>query len=460
MIYKRFIVFFLSNLFFLFSSPSIVNAQASAITYAGVAQVNITPPVGYAHYRGVSTGVHDSLYAKAVVWGRGDQRFALVACDLLEIERSLSSKVRLLVVNNTGIAYSNIIVSALHDHTSPSYHINIDELNESLRPASYIAPKVGNGEDYPNWLAERIAKAVIDADKASVPVHLETGFANATGISFNRRALLMDGTVRMNAGVGNPDIIGAAGPVDSRVGIILLRRASDNKPLGCVSSFGLHVDTFGGTEFSADYPGFLAKSLQKAFGDEFISIFGTGACGDINHIDVKKGSKKLTSQEIGEKLAAVIKTEIPKLEKITHPYLASRSQFVYAPLQQFSEEELAWAERHLALNKDGKSDSLYKESAFLTRRRAVKIRSLHRMRATGEAIPPTIGTGPWTIPLQVQVFSIGDDVAIVGLPGELFTKLSMAIKKASPFKTTLVIELTNSSINYVPTEGAFLQGGY
>ena len=82
------------------------------------------------------------------------------------------------------------------------------------------------------------------------------------------------------------------------------------------------------------------------------------------------------------------------------------------------------------------------------------------MQRTGEAMPPTIGKGPWTIPLEVQVFRIGEDAAIVGLPGELFTELSMAIKKASPFKTTLVIELTNSSINYVPTENAFRQGSY
>src|SRR5690606_34489807 len=158
-------------------------------------------------------------------------------------------------------------------------------------------------------------------------------------------------------------------------------------------------------------------------------------------------------EEIGHRLAAVVKEEIPNLQKLDYVVLASDSEFVYAPLQQFSEEELAWAMPEV-------QDSLYNESAFLTRRRAVKIRSLHRMQSSGEAIPPTIGKGPWTIPLEVQVFSIGDDVAIVGLPGEIFTELSMAIKKASPFKTTLVVELTNSHIAYVPTEKAFRQGSY
>src|SRR5690606_7620379 len=62
---------------------------------AGVAQVNITPPVGYAHYRGVSSAVNDSLYAKALVVGEGENRFGWVVCDLLWIERDLSTAVRL-----------------------------------------------------------------------------------------------------------------------------------------------------------------------------------------------------------------------------------------------------------------------------------------------------------------------------------------------------------------------------
>jgi hypothetical protein len=36
----------------------------------------------------------------------------------------------------------------------------------------------------------------------------------------------------------------------------------------------------------------------------------------------------------------------------------------------------------------------------------------------------------------------------------------MAIKKASPFKTTLVIECTNRLLPYVPTEQAYKEGGY
>jgi hypothetical protein len=56
--------------------------------------------------------------------------------------------------------------------------------------------------------------------------------------------------------------------------------------------------------------------------------------------------------------------------------------------------------------------------------------------------------------------TFGKDVAIVGLPGEVFADLGLSLKKQSPFKHTIIIELTNSHIAYVPTLEAFKQGSY
>src|SRR5690606_14820110 len=67
---------------------------------------------------------------------------------------------------------------------------------------------------------------------------------------------------------------------------------------------------------------------------------------------------------------------------------------------------------------------------------------------------------PWTLPVEVQAFRVGDEVAIVGMPGEVFVELGLAVKAASPFKTTMVVELTNVHIAYLPTKPAFAQGGY
>src|SRR6185295_6062148 len=70
----------------LFLQISIV-ASARELT-AGVARVEITPPIGfpmggYAARSGPSTGVHDPLYATALVLKTDELTVAIISCDLL-----------------------------------------------------------------------------------------------------------------------------------------------------------------------------------------------------------------------------------------------------------------------------------------------------------------------------------------------------------------------------------------
>jgi hypothetical protein len=67
-----------------------------------------------------------------------------------------------------------------------------------------------------------------------------------------------------------------------------------------------------------------------------------------------------------------------------------------------------------------------------------------------------------SVPLlaEVQVIALSDELAIVALPGEIFVELGLALKKASPFKHTIIAELANGSVGYVPNLEAFPQGNY
>ena len=62
--------------------------------------------------------------------------------------------------------------------------------------------------------------------------------------------------------------------------------------------------------------------------------------------------------------------------------------------------------------------------------------------------------------VEVQVIALGDDLAWVSLPGEIFVELGLAVKKASRFRHTIIAELANGSVGYVPTRKAFEQGNY
>ena len=66
-----------------------------------------------------------------------------------------------------------------------------------------------------------------------------------------------------------------------------------------------------------------------------------------------------------------------------------------------------------------------------------------------------------SLPVDVQTICLGEEVAIVCLPGEVFVELGLAIKQASPFPTTLIVELCNCvETAYIPTRAAYAGGSY
>ena len=61
---------------------------------------------------------------------------------------------------------------------------------------------------------------------------------------------------------------------------------------------------------------------------------------------------------------------------------------------------------------------------------------------------------------EIQAIALGDSCAILSLPGEIFTELGMYIKSRSPYPFTIVEELANVSVDYIPDMKAFIEGNY
>ena len=77
---------------------------------AGMAKIVITPPVGtqlagYAGRTAPSTGVIDNLYAKAMVLGDGEERLALVVCDIIGLGIDMVSEIRDTIHNKMQLIY-------------------------------------------------------------------------------------------------------------------------------------------------------------------------------------------------------------------------------------------------------------------------------------------------------------------------------------------------------------------
>lgn len=58
------------------------------------------------------------------------------------------------------------------------------------------------------------------------------------------------------------------------------------------------------------------------------------------------------------------------------------------------------------------------------------------------------------------MFTFGDQVAIVGFPGEMFAEFGLTLKEDSPFRVTIVAELANGAYTYIPNKVAYEEGNY
>jgi len=407
---------------------------------AGVAVADITPPIGYRmcgyFNERLSTGVLNPLHAKALVLRQGDTRAALVFCDIIGLSPDVSQRARRQAEQETGIPADNMLLAGTHSHTGPLY---FDALRDYLHEKAVAKQGKDPCEqrDYPAELVAGIVQAIKDADAKLRPVQAQAAVAQQQGLSFNRRFHMKDGTVRFNPGVLNPDIVRAAGPVDPGVGVVFFRDEKAQDVFASLVNFALHLDTTGGTLYAADYPYFVERNLREKFGKDFTLLFGTGTCGDINHIDVTTRDR-LKPEMIGATLAGTVAAAQAKV--IAKPSLAVKRAVVEVPVQTFTAAEIEQAKRDM--DKIGTS-----EMSFLDQVKAYKIVDVQGRRGS-------------TIPLEVQVFRLSDEVAVVGLPGEVFVEHGLAIKKASPFPVTLVIELSQDDVAYVPTRKAFTEGSY
>ena len=406
----------------------------------GRAAVSITPPIGNpigsSYGLTPAAGVRDDLFAKAIVLALDGVKAAIVACDLISIRKEIVSEARRLVGAGTGVRGDLMILSATHCHAGPQMHPLF------LSQVSGAARKLG--ETYVAELPGKIAEAVRRAEADLQPARVWTASAQEHEISFNRRFLMKDGSVRMNPGRGNPETVRAVGPIDPDVSVIYFD-TPEGKPLATHVNFALHVAIAGGREVSADYPGVLSRTLSAVKDPDMLTLFTNGMSGNINHLDVTD-SRQLRghaeASRIGTILAADVLKAYRQLRPVTPTKLAVRSRAVALPAPTFTREEVDAARK--TLTDFGKPGA----PAFHDVVHAWKVLDVAALNG-----------GP--LDTEVQAITMGDELAWVGIPGDAFVELGLAIKQNSPYRFTVVSEQSGSgSISYVPNRKAFSEGAY
>jgi neutral ceramidase len=410
----------------------------------GAAQVDITPakgtPMAGYYSQRAAEGTHDPLFARALVIEHDGTKVALVALDLIHTTFGMTAESRKLVEADTKIPGGHVMLFASHAHTGPT-----------LAEGGTYAAATGGGsalaKAYMTVLPKKVAEAVAKADAAKKPAKVHRGVGREEKLAFNRRFHMTDGTVGWNPGKLNPKVLKPAGPTDDSVPVVQFVTADkEAKVIATYVNFSMHADTVGGLYFSADYMGVLAEALAKVHGEQAVTLFGLGCCGDVNHINVNSDRPQKGHAEaarIGGRLAGEVLRVLDNARPVDVGPLVVSGATVDLELPKVTDDELDFAKgvvKEVLAEAKPAPKFLDQVQAF----KAVDVRE-----RLGK---PT--------PAEVQVISLGRELAWVSLPGEIFTDLGLQIKDGSPFKQTMLNELANGSVGYVPTKLAYSQGNY
>jgi neutral ceramidase len=432
--------------------------------FAGTAKVDITPQ-GNVRMDGMirahgSIGVHDPLYARALVLSESPERnqaFALISVQVCAIRSGDAATIRRQTSARTGIPADRIVVAAHHNHSGPATHGFFDPVE-----AGYVEELTG-----------KLAALVADAAASLEPCAAAFGSARNDGISEYRRLLHRDGHVVMNWEPYEPgDIVRRLGEADPEVGVCLFTAADDPARVICLLfNHAVHPNVLSGDSYllSGEFTGLAERMLEEAFGGT--AIFVNGAQGSID-VDGHGPRDWAEMERLGRLLAASAaeaarSTALPVIASgSVHSETSRRdpSEAISAlgvspqpspdarlrvartaytvPRRRISPEERAWAEQILARTggtiapvADGVGDDYI----------ALLLRDIWE---AGE-----------TIPVEQTCVAVGD-CAFLTFPGELYTEIGLRIKAASPFVHTQIVGLADGYMGYVPTRQAIAEGGY
>ena len=363
---------------------------------------------------GYVKGQEGKLRAVATVIQSADTKLAIVACDVLMLNRDLLDPVASTIEKTTGIPSSNILINATHTHHAPS----TCTVHGYERDANFC-----------RIVQDGIVNAVKLANDRLAPAQFQFALGEESSVGQNSRLLLADDSIFW---VGpREDAVRPTGPFDPQLPVLSFM-GSDQKPIATWFNHSTH--TIGTRTVGVRSPSFYGLATQE-LEEERGGIVGflEGASGSTHNLN-------LNCAEMVLRIKAAVVAAQDQSERQSNVRLVSRKKEIRYRVRKFDEatedqKVVKYCSLRMPAYAEGTIEVFRKQRAVLAPQQGQE-------RST------------W-----LQVIIIGD-VAIVGVPAEYFTGLGLEIKRRSPFRYTYVAELANDWIGYLPDRRGFQQGGY
>lgn len=397
---------------------------------AGATEVCITPPIGvdlsgyFAPGGRPSIDIHDHLTAQALVLEDDDTRAALITCDLLAVTHDFVLPLREMIRERTGIPAEHIMIACVHSHTAP---------------ATASLQDIGEADlTYVRMAARHIAGAVEASTRKLQPVRFSVARGEHTKLAWNR--------------LGRQDVNPAVEVVrfDTTTG----------EPLALLAHYACHPVILGPKSIiSADYPGALRRHLRRQYPGGVI-LFANGAAGDIDPVTNSRVWGQGTFEDV-ERAGAALAADV--WDTALHAVPANGKQIQVrrdlirlaydvpdpAQLQERIDHYTAQVREQA-----GQPDRFTEVTgpAQMPRFWLRYYKGLAERIQANETLDYK--------EIELQAFIVEGELALLALPGELFTGEGRVIQAQSPHAHTLPVCYANGAYGYFPPPVEFETGGY
>ena len=394
--------------------------------HVGVGRSDITPEIGtilagYLPFR-ASESIHDHLHLTVFAFGYGDTRAIVAAADLLLIREPQMTEVRTAMAEASGVPLDNIILNCIHTHSGPSMR-NGD--GYTIDPVYYE-----------NVFLAGAKKAARDAVSALRPALMGVGTTHSD-VGVNRREIAPNGEILLGQ---DPN-----GTYDPTMTVISFREP-DGKAIGNMIHYGAHNTASGkNTEITRDWCGVMIDRLEAESGG--ITAFFNGCEGDcgprltnggttgnlqyamelggVAAMDAVRAWRSITLWQKDADLRVLTGTvTLPRKPLMTMPEIEDRLRVIGDPDKLIGLEHV--------------------EYEWL----------LKRADAVREGV-----VLPTETVLTENLVSVGP-VAFFPFPFEIFSTVTLRLRKYSPFGHTLSLSNANGSYVYFPSQDQICRGGY
>ena len=341
--------------------------------------------------------VRTPLMARALVLEWGTQKVALLSLDLLGL------------ASETVGGWTNFkraVARGTENQLHPG-QIVIACTHTHNAPESIGLTNLRHTSAFREWvkqLRQKLSLVLQTALETTCPCTLSIATTELNNFSLQRRIPTKAGIVMSDALQPIAPELFLRTPIDRRVRTVRFHRTNGSVIATLIHAVCHPVHEMCLPHVSGDFPGDLCRALQNqpGMGEPF---FFNGAAADINPPTVSVGRR--AAQRHGEELARVVTKSILGDQVMPSAPIQFRRRTVQLPTRS---------------KKNGKP---------ARRTRAASISAL-RM----------------------------GNLALVFLPGEIFSQTADQIEKSSPFQNTIVIGFAESSVGYVPPSTVFHEGGY